>query len=152
MASSSIQISDSSGVIGDTQRAKVVAKKKGWSDLDLSLKLHPIRKDIVPLRDEKAVKNAVKNLILTNFYERPFQAATGANLRGLLFEPADEITKLALQESIQRVLQDYEPRVRCKGVYINDLSDQNANHIQVKFLIKEYDSNENVEIVLRRLR
>lgn len=150
--SSTIQISDSSGIVGDTRRAKVVAKKKGWSDLDLSLKLHPIRKDIVPLRDEKAVRNAVKNLVLTNFYERPFQNATGANLRGLLFEPADEITKLALKESIKRVLQDHEPRVKCKGVFIQDMDNENAYHIQVKFLIKEYDSNENVEIVLRRLR
>ena len=149
---STIQISDSSGVIGDTTRAKIVSKKKGWSDLDLSLKLHPIRKDIVPLKDEKAVKNSVKNLILTNFYERPFQNGTGANLRGLLFEPADVITKLALKESIKRVLDDYEPRVRCKRVYINDLSDDNGYHIQVHFLIKEYDTQENVEIVLRRLR
>ncbi len=57
----------------------LTARKKGYSDLDLKLTLHPFRKDIVPLKDSEAVKNAVKNLILTNFFERPFQPSVGAN-------------------------------------------------------------------------
>ena len=38
------------------------------------------------------------------------------------------------------------------SVAINDLSDQNAYRLTVKFLIKEYDTDESVEILLRRLR
>ena len=75
--------------------ASIVSRKKGYRDLDLSLKRHPLTGKINTLKDDAAVKNAVKNLVLTNFFERPFQPSLGANLRGLLFEPADGVTRLA---------------------------------------------------------
>lgn len=132
-------------------RASTVARKKGYSDLDLKLTRHKIRKDIIPLRDDQAVKNAVKNLILTNFFERPFQPNIGANLRGLLFEPADAITELALEDNIKRVLKR-ETRIEVSFVEVVDLSDRNAYRITVKFNIKQLDQSAEVEIVLRRLR
>ena len=136
---------------GDRGKVGNVARTKNYSDLDLSLRLHPIRKDIIPLRDDQAVKNAVKNLILTNFYEKPFAANVGGNLRGLLFEPADAITELALEDNIRRVLKE-EPRVKATFVEVVDLSERNAYRITVKFLIKQFDTSSEVEIVLRRLR
>ena len=134
------------------QKASVDSRKKSWSDLDLSLILHPIRKDIVPLKDDNAIRNAVKNLLLTNFYERPFNHNIGANLRGLLFEPADAITRMAIKDNIERTLTQHEPRIKILDIQVKDLSDQNAYNILVKFLIKEFDKQEDVEIVLRRIR
>ena len=138
-------------VAGRKNKASTVSRSKGYSDLDLKLRLHKIRKDIVPLRDDQAVKNSLKNLILTNFFERPFQPGVGANLRGLLFEPADAITELAIEDSIKRVIK-LEPRVTPTYVEVVDLSDRNAYRITIKFLIKQYDQSSEVEIVLRRLR
>tara|TARA_A200000159_G_C7313151_1_gene335543 strand:+ start:392 stop:832 length:441 start_codon:yes stop_codon:yes gene_type:complete len=129
-----------------------VSRKKGWADLNLKLTRHPIRNDIMPLKDDAAIKNAVKNLILTNFFERPFQPLVGANLRGLLFEPADAITKYELSDGIKQVLIDYEPRIRVNRVGIEDQSDRNAYRITVHFQIIEMDLNTEVEIVLQRLR
>ena len=93
----------------------------------------------------------MKNLILTNFFERPFQPNVGANLRGLLFEPADVITELALEDNIKRVLKR-ETRIDVSFVEVIDLSDRNAYRITVKFNIKQLDQSAEVEIVLRRLR
>jgi phage baseplate assembly protein W len=76
----------------------------------------------------------------------------GANLRALLFEPADSITKIALKENIRRVIRKYEPRVVLRGIQIKYQDDSNAYNITVIFKIKEFDTNESVEIVLRRLR
>jgi len=139
-------------ISGNLEQAKVVSRKKPWRDLDLSLKIHPIRKDIIPLKDDAAIKNAVKNLLVSNFYERPFQDDLGANLRGLLFEPAGIITTIQLRDSIRRVLNKYEPRIAVTSIDITDLSQDNSYKIKVKFKIKEYDSAEAVEIILRRLR
>lgn len=135
-----------------TGKISVVARKKGWADLNLKLTRHPIRKDIMPLKDDQAIKNSVKNLILTNFFERPFQPQVGANLRGLLFEPADAITKYELSDGVKQVLIDYEPRIRVSRVGIEDQSDRNAYRITVYFQIIEMDLNTEVEIVLQRLR
>ena len=144
--------SDSSAQTASTGKISVVGRKKGWADLNLKLTLHPIRKDIIPLKDDEAIKNSVKNLILTNFFERPFQPQVGANLRGLLFEPADAITKYELSDGIKQVLEDFEPRIRVSRVGIEDQSDRNAYRITVYFQIIEMDLNTEVEIVLQRLR
>ena len=130
----------------------IVARKKGWADLDLSLKKHPIQKDIIPLKDDKAIKNAVKNLVLTNFYERPFQHAKGANLQGLLFEPANAITAYELKESIRNVLKYHESRVKVEVINILDDTERNAWRVIIKFLIKNMNIVTNLEVLLRRTR
>ncbi len=139
-------------ISGDLTKARVVARKKGFRDLDLSLKIHPIRKDIIPLKDDNAIKNAVRNLLISNFFERPFQPSLGANLRGLLFEPAGGITEMNLRENIERVLIRHEPRIEVIQIIIKNLEDQNAYNCVVVFKIKEDDAEESVEIILRRLR
>jgi len=143
-------ISDYS-VTGNKKRSQIDSRRKGFSDLDLRLTKHPIKKDIIPLRDDAAIKNALKNLILTNAFERPFQPNLGANLRGLLFEPADGVTKLAIKDNIESIVK-HEPRVRLLSQNIIDMPDSNAYRITIKFLIKESDRQDDVEIVLRRLR
>ena len=149
--SSPISQSDRS-ISGDYSQAKIVSQKRGWADLDLSLKLHPIRKDIIPLKDDKAIKNAVRNLLITNFFERPFGSSKGANLRGLLFEPADGITRMAISDNVRRVLTRHEPRIQIISISVTNQSDDNAYNILLHFKIKEFDLEQEVEIVLRRLR
>ena len=145
-------IQSDKSITGDISKSKVVSKKKPWRDLDLSLKIHPIRKDIIPLRDDVAIKNAVKNLLISNFYDRPFAPDKGANLKGLLFEPNDPITRISMREQIRAVIKKYEPRVAVQKIDISDTNNENGYRIVVSFRIKEYDSNESVEIILRRLR
>ena len=151
MASSPKILSDKS-ISGNLSKARITSRLKGWKDLDLSLTLHPVRKDIMPLKDDNAIKNSVKNLLVSNFYERPFSRDKGANLRALLFEPADAITEIALRDNITRVLNKYEPRISVMRVRILHDEDSNSYNITVTFKIKEYDTNQSVEIVLRRLR
>lgn len=139
-------------ISGNLEQARIVSKRKPHRDLDLSLKIHPIRKDIIPLKDDAAIKNAVKNLLISNFYERPFQDDLGANLRGLLFEPSGFLTEIQLRDNIRNVINKYEPRVKINNIDITDNTDNNSYTILVNFLIKEYDTEASVEIVLRRLR
>ena len=146
------RLSDKTASFPQTKRNTRVSRKKGWSDLDLSLKLHPFRKDIMSLKDDAAIKNAVRNLLISNFYERPFQPTLGANLRGLLFEPSDAITRIALKEGIRNVLVNHEPRIRVQNVQVVDLSERNAYRINVIFNIKEFDTSEEVEVLLQRIR
>lgn len=139
-------------ILSDSIGTSTVARKKGWADLDLALTPHLVSGDIIPLRDTKAIKNAVKNLLLTNFWDRPFQSTLGANLRGLLFEPNDVITRIAIRENIREVLTAHEPRISLQGLYVEEASQGKAFRITVLFRVKEYNTNSSVEIVLRRLR
>ena len=144
-------VSDKS--ITSSGKASIIsAKKKEYRDLDLSLTLHPIKKDIVPLRDDQAIKNAIKNLLLTNSFERPFRPDLGANLKALLFEPADGLTEIVLQDYIRKAIVDHEPRVQVLGVAVIYSRADDAYRTNIKYLIKENDVEETIDIRLRRLR
>lgn len=139
-------------IVGDISKAQVVARKKQHRDLDLSLKIHPIRKDIIPLKDDNAIKNALRNLLVSNFYDRPFSRDKGANLKGLLFEPADVFTRITMRKNLESVIRKYEPRVSIRSIKITDNADTNSYRINVNFKIKEDSTDESVSIVLRRLK
>jgi len=154
-SSSSSSISSSQGAgaasaIEDSRSIETLTNR--YTDLDLQMIVHPQKKDIIPLKGAAAIKNAIKNLLLTNFHERPFNSALGANLRGLLFEPADAITKISLEKAVRRVLETHEPRIDHVNVIVNSHQNDTEYRITVVFSIKATDEVSDVEINLRRLR
>lgn len=82
-----------------------------YKDLDLTMAIHPVKKDVNKLVGEYAIINSVKNLLLTSHYERPFQPELGSNIRRLLFEPLDPISASTLNTEIQNTLANFEPRI-----------------------------------------
>lgn len=110
-------------------------KDKEFKDLDLNFTIHPVRKDINKLVGEKAVINSIKNLILTNNFERLFQPEIGSNVRALLFENMDSITANALENQIRQVLENYEPRVSVEKVTVQPDFDKNAFKVELQFTI-----------------
>ena len=130
----------------------ISAKKKEYKDLDLSLTLHPIRKDITPLRDSEAIKNSIKNLVLANRFERPFQPNLGSNINSMLFEPANALTSSTLQTLIRAVIVEHEPRVFLKGVGVAFNDKENAYMVRISFKIKDLEFDDIVDVKLRRLR
>ena len=136
----------------ETVPVSIVSRKKGWSDLDLSLKRHPLQKDILPLKDDNAIKNAVKNLVLTNFYERPFQHSKGGNLQGLLFEPIEASSAITLEVIIRDMLNTYEPRISVISVNVAAIEERNYYDINITFSIINTEVETAVEFFLERLR
>ena len=67
-------------------QSKTVSNKNKYSDLDLFFNAHPITKDITVKTDTDAIKRSVKNIVLTNYYERPFKPSLGGGVRNLMFE------------------------------------------------------------------
>ena len=134
------------------QKSAIVSRRKQYSDLDLSLIPHPNKKDIIPLTDVDAVRNAVKNLILTSPYERPFQPELGSKIKSLLFENADSNTQYLIKRYVEEVLADYEPRIDDVYVEVEDDSDNNAYYVTVTFNIINVDITADVKLYLERIR
>lgn len=103
-----------------------------FSDLDLNFKRNPLTGDITRKIDEEAVKQSMKNLILTNFYERPFQSEVGSPVRGILFEQMTPMMGVLLKKSIEQVLLNFEPRVVVQGVDVFLGTEQSENEVQIK--------------------
>ena len=85
-----------------------------FKDLDLNFSIHPVRKDINKNLNEMAVINAVKNLVLTNHFEKPFHPEIGSNVRRLLFDNLDTVTASAIESEIRTTITNFEPRVSIK--------------------------------------
>ena len=104
------------------------------------------------VEDAIAIKRSVRNLILTNFYERPFHPELGCGIRELLFEPFTPITKLFLQRKIEEVLINYEPRINLTSVNVDDDQDRNRLVVDISFQVIGVPGPQSVETFLQRLR
>ena len=130
----------------------VVARKNIYSDLDLAFEINPITNDISPLTDIDAIKNAVKNLVFTNFHERPFNPTLGSGLRALLFENANIFTAMEIKNAIEKVINNNEPRVSNVDVEVVDKSDQNAYEITISLIISFLQQQISFSFFLTRVR
>jgi phage baseplate assembly protein W len=130
-----------------------VALRNLYTDLPLFFTdVHPNTDDLSVLKDSYAVKQAVRNLILTNFNERPFHPEIGSNVTALLFEPADTFTANAIKEEILYVLKKYEPRTNGHTVAVIDNSERNSYEITIGFNVIYSPNREEISFYLQRLR
>ena len=126
--------------------------QKIYSDLDLTFAMNPITKDVSLSYDDTAVIRSVRNLLLTNFYERLFQPDLGSNVNGYLFEPTTVITASALETEIKNTIINYEPRVNLIDVNVLSLDDQNAFFVELKFFVGNNTLPSSINLLLERSR
>ena len=136
----------------NTKKSSNVARNTVFSDLDLRFRRHPNTSDIRPLTDIEAIKNAVKNLLLTNSGDRPFHPEIGSGITDLLFENADPYVANVLKENIKLVLTRFEPRISNIAIEINDDPDNNAYFVQLTFNATNSQLPQEVGFYLERLR
>ena len=124
-----------------------------YSDIDLFFGPKIGSKDISKLADFTAVKRSVRNLILTNPYEKPFHPEIGSGVRDILFEPMTPITAYVLTMKIEEVIENFEPRARLVGVRATPNLDNNAYEVTIEFYVVNAPTElVNMEVLLERLR
>lgn len=124
----------------------------GYSDLDLTFNPHPVQKDLMVSTGELSVVRALKNLMLTNYYEKPFKPNYGSNVRKLLFEPLSPLTSSALKKEIEIAIKNFEPRVSLTEVKVEALYDYNSYQVSIYFYIENLVEPFTADFILTRLR
>ena len=104
-----------------------------FKDISLSFVPHPITRDVIPLKNENAISRAVKNLVLTQLQERPFNPNLGSRLGKSLFELMDTTSASAISEEITETIDNYEPRVRLRSVEVIPYYDSNAYDVTIVY-------------------
>lgn len=122
------------------------------SDIDTNLTLNPISGDIGRLANENAIRRSIKNLILTDFYERPFKPDIGSNIRNLLFELITPVTIELLQKAISDVITNYEPRANLLDVVCTPYDDNNAIDVTIVFSVINREEPITMQLSLDRIR
>lgn len=130
----------------------VTKKQELYADFLMNLDENPVSFDLARKTNEESVKQAIKNLLLTDKGERPYQPNLGCNIRQLLFDTITPDTIIVMRELIQETLDAYETRATIIGVDVTSSIDDNAVNIAVVFSV--INSSEPVTLVtsLTRVR
>ncbi len=108
---------------------------RGFRDISLSFKRHPITNDLLPLKNEDAIKRAVQNLVRTKIGEVFFRNDIGTRITGSLFELANDDLVDPISTEIETVITNFEPRVNLKNVDVNSRPEDNALDIEISYNI-----------------
>ena len=133
-------------------QSKSTRNSRQFMDIDLDFNRNAVTNDVAVVEDVIAVKRSVKNLIQTNFYERPFHPELGCGIRELLFENFTPMTKIFLQRKIEEVLINYEPRINLQNVAVDDDQDNNRLVVDIYFYVVGVPGPQTVSTFLQRIR
>ena len=121
-----------------------------FKDLAISFDDNPNTNDFATVTNENAIKQSVRNLILTTFGERPFQPNLGSRVKGLLFEPFDVFLAEDLKAEINNTIERLEPRVRVVNVDVQLSEDENSIDVALEYNIVGQPQTQVVEFLLER--
>ena len=127
------------------------SRTKVYKDIDLTFAAKPSG-EIFKKTDAAAVKQAVKNLMLTNHFEKPFQPRFGANLRDLLFDLADDESEEDIEERCLNAINVFEPRAEALNVTAIANPDRNSIQVVVEFRVINTEELVKFTTTLARLR
>jgi phage baseplate assembly protein W len=108
---------------------------RSFKDISFNFTMNPLTNDIVVLKNEEAIKQSVKNLVLTKINERRFRPYIGTNTTSYLFELGPEVSANSLIEEIERILVSYEPRIQLERIDVDAADDSNDFEVTIEYLI-----------------
>lgn len=123
-----------------------------FTDFNVSFVAHPVTGDIVKVHDEQAIKQSLRNMIMTNFYDAPFQPRKGSSVRNILFEPVSHFTVTRLKDSLTSMIDMYEPRVNIVSLVVSLTDDETAYHIYMTYSIINTIEPLTLNFLLQRIR
>lgn len=123
-----------------------------YKDLDLNFTAHPVTKDVVKRSGNAAIIGALRNLILTNRYEKPFQPEYGSRIRNLLFEDVSFIIANVLKTEIELAINNFEPRVGIDAIKVEAQPEENRYAVTLRFYINNLEQPVTISMFLEKVR
>lgn len=127
-------------------------KEPVFKDIPLKFTAHPVTGNIKVLTNRESVKQSVKNLVLTNFYERPYNPILGGDVLSQLFENMDPLTEYNISKNIRQVLDNYEPRAIIDDIKTSANQNSNALNVTIRFRVANDPEPIVVNVLLERVR
>jgi phage baseplate assembly protein W len=127
-------------------------KKEIYSDVDLGFFAHPITGNVSRKVNRDAVRQSVKSLILTDYYDRPFKPNIGCGIRYYLFELFTPAVKQQMESAIRETIANHEPRADVVSVLVEEKQDMHALVISVAFMIINDPNPVVLDVILERVR
>ena len=124
-----------------------------YSDLDLNFTKKSSNSDVNKITDVQAVKRSLRNLVLLNYYEKPFHPEIAGGVREMLFELMTPITAQIIAKQVEIVINNFEPRARLVGVRVQPDLDKNLYQVTIEFYVVNAPTElVDMSVMLERLR
>jgi phage baseplate assembly protein W len=123
-----------------------------FSDLPLNLTKHPVTNKLVTVKNDASISQALKNLVLTNFYERRYDPLFGCGVRELLFENMTPGVARDIEKRIELAIQNYEPRIQILDINVTPQYDDNRFDCTIVYRSINQQIPSQVTISLERVR
>ena len=120
----------------DASRQNEKRSSRIYKDLNLNFSANPVTGDVATVTDVIAVKRSVRNLLLTNHYDRPFHPEIGSNIQNILFQNFGPITGNQLSRAIEEMLANFEPRARVETVECYPVPDASTYDVRIYFYVE----------------
>ena len=108
---------------------------KSFRDFSLTFEKNAVTNDVLALTNESAIKASVKNIVLYNFYEKPFDPLFGGNIIGLLFENASPNLENDIRDNLEEVINLHEPRVGVIDIVTKWEENRNQLDVSINYVI-----------------
>lgn len=123
-----------------------------YQDFKKDLEKSPLSQDLTVNKDEDAVKESIKNLILTDRGERLMQPSLGGNITAMLFENITPAVLKLIEDNIRTTITLYEPRAELQNVAVSSNIDDNTVRVRITFYIKNVEQPIDLDVFLERTR
>lgn len=123
-----------------------------FSDIDFNMGLNPLTGDVSRKTNDQAVKQSLKNLILTSYYERPFRSNIGSPIKSILFEPITPLLGVMLKKAIEQTVTNFEPRIELQKVDVKLLNDNQQVEVSIYYYILGTQALQSFNLILERTR
>ena len=123
-----------------------------YRDIPMSFNVHPVTGNMKLVANAESIKQSVKNIVLTNIYERPYQPELGGNVLAELFENMTPITEYNVARNIRQALENSEPRAVIEDINTTPVEDQNTLRVSIKFSVRNIPEPIEVDVLLERIR
>lgn len=135
-----------------TRTDKASDKKPAYSDFYTNFNVHPQNKRLVKYTNEESVKRSIRNLILTEKYDRLFQPELGSRIKSLMFENMSSVIEDEIKSAIKETIDTYEPRARVIDVVVQAKESRHAYDVYIYFEVINSVNPVSINITLYRAR
>lgn len=129
-----------------------MATTRTFTDLDLNFLANPSTGDVSSKYDVNAIKQSIRNLVMTRNFERPFHPEIGSQVYSLLFDQFGPMTQNMMEQAIRNTINNFEPRVQLRRVTVTLNSDNHTAYVTIVFTILNTQQPISVDLTLKRTR
>jgi phage baseplate assembly protein W len=129
---------------------ELISKPLKFSDITINLDVHPNTGDLIRVTNENSIKKQMKNLLLTNKYERPFMPSYGCSLKSVLFDNLTDQTALVIKDVITEAIKNHMPHVRLLATKVDPI--EQGVMIEIVFSALNIEGEQSLSFYLDRVR